>query len=261
MLATQRQALIHDRVRQLGTVRVTDLVRELDVSAMTVRRDLDHLARSGLVEKVHGGATLPGRAGTDEPGFETKVGRDRAEKDAIAAVAAGLVRPGFAVGLSAGTTTWALAHHLRRVEGITVVTNSVRVAGVLQAEPADHRTVILTGGVRTPSDALVGPVAVGSLRDINLDLVFLGTHGMEPRAGFTSPNLLEGEINRALVASAERVAVVADHTKWGVIGISTFAALEDVDVLITDAGLAPDAAERMRERVDEVLLAEPTPGG
>ena len=255
MLATQRQTLIHDRVRRLGTVRVTDLVAELDVSAMTIRRDLDHLARMGLVQKVHGGATLPGRTGTDEPGFEAKLERERTEKDAIAAAAAALVQPGFAVGLSAGTTTWTLAHHLRHVPDLTVVTNSVRVAGVLQTEPDGGRTVVLTGGVRTPSDALVGPVAVGSLERLNLDLVFLGAHGMEARAGFTSPNLLEGEINRALVASAERVAVVADHTKWGVVGISTFATLDDVDVLVTDAGLAPDALARVRERVDEVLVA------
>jgi DeoR/GlpR family transcriptional regulator of sugar metabolism len=255
VLARERQSYIAEKVRERGAVRVSDLTRELNVSDMTVRRDLDRLARQGIVDKVHGGATVPGRNSTDEPGFETKSARERTEKDAIAALATTLVRPGFAVGLSAGTTTWTLAHRLLEVTGITVVTNSVQVASVFYQNPRADQTVVLTGGVRTPSDALVGPIAVAALRSLNLDIVFLGVHGMDERTGFTSPNLLEAETSRALAESGRRLAVVADHTKWGVVGISTIASLEDADVVVTDSGLHPDALAVLTERVGDVMVA------
>jgi len=254
VLARERQSYIAERVRETGAVRVSDLTRELNVSDMTVRRDLDQLARQGRVDKVHGGATVPGRNSTDEPGFEAKLARERTEKEAIAAMATTLVRPGFAVGLSAGTTTWTLAHQLLEVPSITVVTNSVQIASVFYQNPRADQTVVLTGGVRTPSDALVGPVAVATLGSLNLDIVFLGVHGMDERIGFSSPNLLEAETNRALARSGRRLVVVADHTKWGVVGISTIAALAEADVVVTDALLHPDAQAILTERVGDVLV-------
>lgn len=259
MLARERQSYIVERIRERGAVRVSDLTRELAVSDMTVRRDLDRLAKLGLLDKVHGGATVPGRNSTDEPGFETKSARERTEKDAIAQLAVTLVRPGFAVGLSAGTTTWTLAHRLLDVPGITVVTNSVQIATVFYQNPRADQTAVLTGGVRTPSDALVGPIAVAALRSLNLDIVFLGVHGMDERTGFSSPNLLEAETSRALADAGRRLVVVADHTKWGVVGISTIAELEDADVVVTDAGLHPDAVAVLTDRVGDVLVAPTQP--
>ena len=105
----------------------------------------------------------------------------------------------MAIGVSAGTTTYALARRLVDIPGLTVVTNSVPVADVLYQAGRSDQTIILTGGVRTPSDALVGPFAVTALRTIHVDLVFMGVHGMDPRAGFTTPNILEAETDRALV--------------------------------------------------------------
>ena len=164
MLAGQRQKFILGEIRRLGAVRVGDLTDLLSVSEMTVRRDLDSLAASGMVEKVHGGATANRRLSADEPGFEAKSHRQLAEKEAIARTAAELVRPGQAIALAAGTTTWRLAHHLLGVPDLTVVTNSIPVANVLNHEPRPDLIVVLTGGVRTPTDALVGPVAMAALR-------------------------------------------------------------------------------------------------
>src|SRR3954470_20815876 len=112
VLARQRQAMILDEVTRTGAVRVSDLVRRLGVSDMTVRRDLEVLARRGLVDKVHGGATLPIRPVSDEPGFAVKANRELAEKEAIGAAAAARVEPGATVAISAGTTTYAMARHL-----------------------------------------------------------------------------------------------------------------------------------------------------
>jgi DeoR/GlpR family transcriptional regulator of sugar metabolism len=124
--------------------------------------------------------------------------------------------------------------------------------------------VILTGGVRTPSDALVGPIAVASLASMHLDLVFLGVHGMDPRAGYTTPNMLEADTDRALVAAGRRLVVVADHTKWATIGISTIVALDGADVVVTDDHLPRDAQDILRERVDQIVVAasgSPARGG
>ncbi len=254
MLAGQRQLLILEQVRLRGAVRVAELTELLDVSDMTIRRDLDVLAASGLVAKVHGGATVPGRLSADEPGFEVKSHRQLDEKEAIAEAAAALVEPGQAVGLTAGTTTWRLAHHLRGIPDLTVVTNSIQAANVLHRDRRPDLTVILTGGVRTPSDALVGPVAVTTLRSLHVDVLFMGVHGMTADAGFTTPNLLEAETDQAFVVSAERVVVTADHTKWGVRGLSRIVRLDEVRTLVSDGGLPADARTILEEHVRELLV-------
>jgi DeoR/GlpR family transcriptional regulator of sugar metabolism len=259
MLARQRQALIVDRVREDGAVRVSDLVRDLGVSDMTVRRDLEVLHDRGLLEKVHGGATAVVGTTLFEPGFALKASLQQDEKDAIAREAASLVEPGMAIAVSAGTTTYALAQQLIDIPDLTVVTNSIRVADVLQHAGRSEQTVILTGGVRTPSEALVGPFAVAALRTVHVDIVFVGVHGMDPHTGFTCPNLLEAETDRALIDAGRRLVVVADHTKWGVIGISSIARLDQADVLITDAGLSGEARERLAEATRRLVIAESHP--
>lgn len=259
MLARQRQALILDRVRESGAVRVAELARDLGVSDMTVRRDLEVLHEHGLIEKVHGGATALSGLASFEPGFVAKSALQQSEKAAIAEVAATLVEPGMAIGISAGTTTHALAARVADVAGLTIVTNSIRVADVLHRSGRRDQTVILTGGTRTPSDALVGTFAVSQLRSVHLDQVFLGVHGMDARAGFTCPNLLEAETDRALIDAGRTRVVLADHTKWGVIGIASIGALDTADILITDRSLPPDAQALLTETVDRLLLVGPDP--
>ena len=257
MLARQRQALILDRVRQTGAVRVADLARDLGVSDMTVRRDLEVLQEHGLLEKVHGGATsLPGLA-SYEPGFVAKSTLQQAEKAAIAAAAAERVEPGMAIGISAGTTTHALASRVAEIAGVTVVTNSIRVAEVLHRSGRRDQTVILTGGSRTPSEALVGSFAVSQLRTVHLDQVFIGVHGMDAKAGFTCPNLLEAETDRALIEAGRRLVVLADHTKWGVVGIASIGDLDQADVLISDQALGADARALLLDTVGELVLVAP----
>ncbi|MYR58469.1 DeoR family transcriptional regulator [Streptomyces sp. SID625] len=262
-LAEQRRALILDEVRRRGGVRVNELTRKLGVSDMTVRRDLDALARQGVLEKVHGGAVPVVEASTHEPGFEAKSGLELTAKEDIARAAARLVAPGSAIALSGGTTTYALAHHLVDVPDLTVVTNSVRVADVFHTaqrtsgQRQGAATVVLTGGVRTPSDSLVGPVADQAIAALHFDMLFLGVHGISAEAGLSTPNLAEAETNRRLVQSARRVVVVADHTKWGVVGLSSFATLEQVDTLVTDAGLPGGARAEIAEHLRLVVAGEP----
>lgn len=255
MLARQRQDIILEAVIRDGGVRIADLVAELGVSDMTIRRDIDALARRGLVEKVHGGAAPVPQRPVDEPGFQVKAEMNPAEKSMIARVSASLIRPGSSVAVSAGTTAYATALALRPIKRLTVVTNSPRVEEVLFAPERDDRTVILTGGVRTPSDALAGPIANAMLAGVHVDTLILGVHGIDFEAGLTTPNLQEAQTNRALIKAAKQIVVVADHTKWGVVGLSTIATLDDIDVLVTDAVLSADDRRRVSEHGVKLIVA------
>ncbi|WP_345701742.1 DeoR/GlpR family DNA-binding transcription regulator [Kitasatospora terrestris] len=256
LLAQQRRALIMEAVRRDGAVRVADLVASLGVSDMTVRRDLDALERRGLVEKVHGGAVASTGSG-DEPGFDAKSGLESAAKASIADAAAALVKPGSVVGLSAGTTTFAVAKRLVHVEDLTIVTNSlpidqlVRNAKTINPKPP---VVLLTGGSATRSEALVGPIAERTIDSLHVDVLILGTHGVTERDGLSSPNLAEAQTNRVFISRARQVVVAADHTKWGVVGLSTFAGLGQINFFVTDAGMPTDAQVALRDRVGQLVV-------
>ncbi|MBS4102074.1 DeoR/GlpR family DNA-binding transcription regulator [Tsukamurella paurometabola] len=256
MLAADRRRIILEEVTARGSVRVIDLAADLGVSEMTIRRDLDRLADAGELAKVHGGAVLSnsGAGRGVEPLSAQKAVRDTAEKRAIAAVAAGLVDEGMTVAVGAGTTTLELARLLRG-RRVSVVTNSISIFHVLTdpdeaaADPTSASAVQLTGGQRTPSDALVGPVANAMLERVRCDVALLGCHGIDPGAGFTSPNIGEAETNRRLIGSARSTVLLADHTKYGEIGAHLFARFADVDALIVDDGLGRTARDSLASAV------------
>ena len=254
MLARQRRDKILLAVQTAGVVRLRDLTDQLGVSEMTVRRDLSWLADQGLVERVHGGASRVAPLSTDEPGFEAKQLRQEPEKRAIAEAAASLVEPGAAIALTAGTTTWAMSKLLVGVADLTVVTNSIPVAQELYREPHPTLTVAITGGVRTPSDALVGPVARSALEQIHVDVLFMGVHGMTHPFGYATPNLAEAEMNQAFLRAATRAIVLADHTKWDTTGMARIAPLDHADLVISDTRLSATAQEAFSELDVEVML-------
>ncbi|MFI7481736.1 DeoR/GlpR family DNA-binding transcription regulator [Kocuria sp. M1R5S2] len=254
MLPDRRRREILDRVRAAGAVRVADLVAELGVSDMTVRRDLDRLARDRELQKVHGGAKLPAGSSAAEPGFTHKSELQLPEKAAIAAAAAAMVEPGMSVSLNSGTTTCALARALRRIRDITVVTNSPRIADVLHDAPATGQAVVSLGGVRTPSDALVGPLATAALRTLHLDLCFMGVHGISEREGLTTPNMMEAEVNRLFLDRCDRSVVLADSTKWGLAGLYRIAGLDEVDAVVMDDGVDGPARETLNPSVPDLRL-------
>lgn len=261
MLPAQRQERILEEIERSGGARIVQLAELFGVSDMTVRRDIDVLSARGLVQKVHGGATAAVQSTSDEPGFEAKSSREPAAKELIAAAAAGLIQPRETIAVSAGTTTYAAAVHLARIPNLTVVTNSVRLADYLYSEGEPSQTILLTGGQRTPSDALVGPIAVETIRGLHVDCLLMGVHGMDLGSGFTTPNLLEAEMNRAMVASAARLIVLADHTKWGVIGLAKMAALTDANLLVSDSGLTAEARDALTGTVGELIISDkPDPG-
>jgi DeoR/GlpR family transcriptional regulator of sugar metabolism len=259
VLAPQRQLRILNELRRTGAVKVADLTELLSVSDMTIRRDLEQLAAEGVARKVHGGAVLGGQVAY-EPGFAAKSQLAQPTKQAIAERAASLIRPGAAIALSAGTTTWAMAEFVAATPGTTVVTNSTTVADVITAiDTGNQVTVILTGGVRTPSAALVGPVADRTIASMHVDQLFMGVHGMDARAGYTTPNLAEATTNRAFVAAAREVIVLADSSKWGVVGLADIGLLGMAKTIITDDRLPPEALKILTDSVESVIIVEISP--
>lgn len=256
MLVTERRERILALVRERGTIALPELAATVSVSEMTVRRDIDLLAEEGLVQKVRGGVRATSHSGI----LRSAISATAVEHRAIALAAAELIEPGMAVGISGGPAGIALAQELVRVPDLTIVTNSLPVSDLFsppeRADAPYTQTVVLTGGVRTPSQSLVGPVAVRALERLHCDLVLLDAHGLDEQAGLTTMNLLEAETYRAFMAAAREVVALADHSRWQVVGLTTIADLSDIDRLITDDGLKADARSRLGEHIARIDIAE-----
>ncbi|MFW0155305.1 DeoR/GlpR family DNA-binding transcription regulator [Rothia sp. P6271] len=252
MLASERHSQILREIEARGTVLTGELVDLLNVSAMTIRRDLNELADLGLLVKVHGGATS--FRASSEPTFATKMLLHEPEKQRIAQRALQYVHPGQTIGFSAGTTCTTIARNCLKVPELTVITNSLRVHDTFHQSPSDAQ-VLLTGGQRTPSDALVGPITDLALATLHMDVLFLGTYGADLKQGLMSPTLIESATNRALIASASQVIAVFDHSKWDIRGLSQFAPWENIDTVITGADIPHEALTILKNTVNEVVLA------
>lgn len=259
MLSKRREAIL-EMLKASEYLEITELASEFEVSAMTVRRDIEYLDGVGLAHKIRGGVR---RVTTSEPAATTpadvRLNQQAPQKQAIARAAAALVKPGMSVGISSGSSSLYLAKELRDFSDLTIVTNSLDVGDELENElshPAmTTQSVVLTGGIRTPARALVGPVAVRSLGELHCDIVFMSVHGMDPEAGITTPNIMEAETNRSFLLNSPRAVVLADHTKWRAVSLTTIAELEQVDTVITDSGISPAALKELRELVSEVIVA------
>ena len=194
---------------------------------MTIRRDLDSLDERGLLAKVHGGATTVSPGSTDEPGFAAKSVRQRAEKAAIASGPPPWSRPATRSPSPPAPPPPSWPSGWSTCPALTVVTNSIPVADVFYRGRADPTRPWCSPAacVRRRTRSSARSPSPRSAR-CTCDMLFLGVHGMSERAGFTTPNLMEADINRALVAAAERLVVLADHTKWGTVGISSIVPLD-----------------------------------
>jgi DeoR family fructose operon transcriptional repressor len=252
MFAEERKHHILQVLDQGDAVRVSDLSRVLRVSEASVRRDLSDLAEAGLLKRTHGGAIGP-HAGAYEPSSSEKDDRYRAEKAAIARMAADMVQDGEVILLDAGSTTLAIARLLKSRRNLTVVTNSLSVASELASSRVE--VLVAGGSVRPPMRALVGPVAEAALADLHADRLFLGANGVDLRKGVTTPNLVEAQTKRAMVESAREVVVVADHSKAGRVTFSRVCSLDRVSALITDDAAPPTFIQALENQGVKVYVA------
>lgn len=253
MYAQERQEAIVRRARLEGRVQVAALAQDFGVTTETVRRDLVRLERHGLMRRVHGGA-LPVERWGREPAMDERESVHAAEKDRIGKAAVAYVPREGSVLLDAGTTTARLAELLPADGNLTVVTNGVPIA--LQLAQRANCTVLMLGGrVRSRTLAQVDAWALRSLADLHVDVAFIAANGVSPRHGLTTPDLVEAETKRAMVAAASRVVLVADSSKVGQVHLARFADIEQIDVFVTDDGLDDRAAEEFQLAGPQVVRA------
>ncbi|GGR51021.1 DeoR/GlpR family DNA-binding transcription regulator [Streptomyces roseolus] len=243
-----------------GKVEVEEAAATLDVSAATIRRDLDELAEQRLLVRTRGGAVAHGVS--YELPLRYKSGRHAAEKARIAAAAAELIAPGEVVGLNGGTTTTEVARALalrfagERAEtgtpaaasgpALTVVTNALNIAAELAVRP--QIKLVTTGGVARPQTyELVGPLAAGVLNEVVLDTVVLGVDGIDPELGAMAHQEEEAGISRLFAERASRVVVVTDASKLGRRAFARICGLDRVDLLVTDTAVDAGTADRLAE--------------
>ncbi len=209
-----------------------DLAVELDISEVTVRRDLRALAGSGMLRRTRGGAMVTGGL-SYEPTYAEKAGQLTAEKRAIAELAVRLLHPGDSIVLGPGTTTLSLARLLPRIGELTVVTNSLLVAEALASAPMIE--VVVTGGtMRRSIYALVGPGTEHALSGLRLAYAFMSGNGVNAERGLTTPNLLVAAADQAIAAASRQIVVLADHSKIGLETMCQTVAAERIDILVTD---------------------------
>ncbi|GAA5027962.1 DeoR/GlpR family DNA-binding transcription regulator [Microbacterium fluvii] len=260
MYATERQALIERQLADEGRVSVVSLARRFDVTTETVRRDLDLLERAGALRRVHGGAVTAERSSTAETSVATRTGRASAAKAAIARRCIDLVPSGFrgSLYLDAGTTTAAIAHALiGRTDldgGIDVVTHSMVLAGALAGARGIELTVI-GGRVRGITAAAVGAETVRAISHFRPDIGFIGTNGIAAGFGVSTPDPEEASVKAAIVAACRRVVVAADAEKHDRELLVSFAALDDLDVLVTDRTPQHELAVALESADVEVCIA------
>ncbi len=233
----QREARLRDVLKRHGEAGVAELAAELGVSAMTLRRDLDRLERAGLVRRTHGGAVLAERLGFAFD-FSARRQVNHKAKQAIAAEAARLVKPGDVVLLDAGTTTLELAVLLRDVADLVVVTPSLAVASELQFS-AGVKTILLGGMLRSGTPDLTGEVAEASLDLLAVDVAFQGADGIGLDGTLYTADLGAASLERKGRERAARTYVLADSSKIGRTALARHGALNETQGLITDRGIAP----------------------
>jgi DeoR/GlpR family transcriptional regulator of sugar metabolism len=241
-LAPRRWDNLRALIRERGVIRIEDLCRELQVSAATVRRDLDQLEQSGAIRRVHGGAVSV-ESRLDEPVFAAKASLAAREKRGIAAAALARIEPGDTVYLDGGTTVLELARLLRERTNLTVVTNSLQAAQELAGR--GPRLILIGGELRRLSQTVVGPMTRLVLQELHLDKAFMGTIGFTLREGLTTTDPGEAFTKELVMSRARQVFVLADSSKAGKLSFARAGGWEKVHALITDKQVDQQLAKEL----------------
>jgi DeoR/GlpR family transcriptional regulator of sugar metabolism len=256
MMAAKRRREIVEQVRKSGYAEARTLARDLGVDVSTIRRDLDLLGRSGLIQRTHGGAlAMEGAEALDVP-YEAKRRERLAEKRAIAEHAAQFVNDGESVILDSGSSTYALAQALRVHRDLTIATNDIRIAHYFAARGGVR--LLMSGGQLIDSVfTLVGPATLSFLAGLHVDWSFLGADAIDPAGGVSNFNTVEVPVKQAMIAAADRAVLVADSSKFGRRALATVVAIDAFETIVTDGGLPPPERAAYGTR----LVCVPSTGG
>ncbi|GGJ91348.1 DeoR family regulatory proteins [Lentibacillus kapialis] len=242
MHPTKRRDIILKAVQEEGKVEINEMSDELKVSAMTIRRDLVQLEEDGKLIRTHGGAVLPKPLITETP-FSTKQSRQTEQKKLIAKKTLPLIKAGHTIILDSGTTTLELARLLVTRDDITVITNDIKIA----AELSDSQLkVFVTGGeLQNNIGALYGPQTHQFLKNIHVDMFFLGAHALDLKAGITSPTFEKSLMKQLMIEAAEATWLVADSSKFEQKAFSKVCDFDHLSGFITDENVSDEVKEQL----------------
>lgn len=232
LFAEERKALILRLVQDKRKVTVAELVKRFGVTGATVRTDLRELEQASLLTRTHGGAIERTKTGF-EPRFADRQVQNLAAKQRIARKALELIDDGDTILLDTGTTTLELARLLEARRRLTVVTNDLLIALCLE-EAGSVQTMFMGGMIRPGFHCSVGVRGHDVLAGLTVDKAFLGTNGLTPEKGATTPDIQQAETKKAMIAVARKVILLCDQTKLGRVSLAQFASIEQVDTLVVD---------------------------
>jgi DeoR family transcriptional regulator of aga operon len=254
MTKEERHSAILDSLLKQGSVLVTDLASSLEVSSVTIRKDLTELEKEGKLYRSHGKAILINPF-TNNRTVSEKEKLNTEEKRLIGIEAAKLITPDDSIVLASGTTIHALARNLHPTSRLTVVTASLQEAEALA--PLDNVELIQLGGiVRHTSLSVVGKYAEMILSGFSFSKLYLGVDGIDPEFGLSTTDMREAEINRAMMKAAQKTIVLADSTKFGKRGFAKICNLEDVDMIITDNWMPQQLRDQIEELGIDLVIAD-----
>ncbi|MDF1484535.1 DeoR/GlpR family DNA-binding transcription regulator [Ramlibacter sp. H39-3-26] len=242
-------------VSRLGTDRIA---QELAVSRETVRRDIVELEALGALRRVHGGVVATGLA--PEPPLAARQTVRAKEKRAIARAAVQLLQPGQTLFVDAGSTTALLAEELSALSGLTIITNGLAVALRLAAadknRDARNQVILLGGSVNTEAQAAHGDITVADIHRYRADVALLSPVGVHDQHGATNFAHPDAAVARAMAQQAQRLVVLADHSKIGQASRVVYAGPQDIDTIVTDAAArAMPALSALQAAGNHVVVA------
>ena len=257
-LPAGRKARLAAYVAETGQVTVGALAERFGVSIDTIRRDLDQLSAEGVLVRTYGGAVSLSTVSRVDRAVDVRLNLQEAEKEKIATLALSLVEDGSTIMINGGTTTLALARKLHNHRDLTVATNNLLVPPALA--PAAIRDLYVFGGaVRLTTQATIGPISLrvagDTELDIRCDVAFIGVGAVSVDAGYSTSNLGEAAMMRAMMSRAARVAILADSSKFGRQLFAQVSELRSADFLITDTSPSPDLVDALA--VNDVELITP----
>ena len=251
-----RLTSILSALQQSGSVSVEGLSKDLDVSLVTIRRDLDELEGRGLLRRTHGGAVsiepLFYEPFRNDRSFLAQVERFAEEKRRIGRAAAALIQEGEIIGLTPGTTTTEVIRGIPLNRKITVVTSTVNVA--MELSKRKDLEVFVTGGhLRGDWFSLVGPTAAESLSRVMIHTLFIGADGVDAKSGVSCFSPDESQLNSTMVKHARRKIAVLDHSKFGVVAGWKICPTSELDILVTDTGASEEMIAPFQKAQVEVM--------
>jgi DeoR/GlpR family transcriptional regulator of sugar metabolism len=255
LLKEERQRLILEALQENKRVTVQELSQRFGTSEVTIRRDLQELAATGMLVRAHRGAIQVSPA-PPEPPIVHRMSLEQHEKECIARSAAALVQDGDSIFIGSGSTTAHLAHFLTCHKNMTVVTNALNIATDLAALCEDI-TIVVTGGVvRAQELSILGHITENTLLEVRVDKVFMGMQAISLEEGLTTDHMPEVATTRKILDKAAEVIVLADHTKFGRVAAAYIAPLNRITTLITDSKTDPRILAHLQEAGIQVVIAQ-----